>query len=165
MSACLATSLNLMQPMIDIQKKEDILELLSTKALEEGYVTENFSKDLLEREKTFPTGLAMSIPIALAHVGTNCLCSFLALATLRNPVQFGNMDGSDTHVHAKLVFVFGIVKPEEQVIVLQKLGNLFNDSKFLKELSVCDTQEKLLSTLKSYLGGMLNEPKIKGRNH
>jgi PTS system galactitol-specific IIA component len=142
--------------MISAHKKEDVLELLSAKALEEGYVTEKFGKDLLEREQSFPTGLDMSIPISLAHVGTNCLSSFLALATLSNPVPFGNMDGSDTFVHAKLVFVFGIVKPEEQVVVLQRLGNLFKKLEFLKKLYLSDTQESLLSTLKSFLGGMLN---------
>ena len=106
-------------------------------------------------EKEYPTGLNTTIPISIAHVGTHCLESFLSVATLAEPVEFESMDGSEDKLMVRIVFVFGLIHPEQQAFVLRKLGVLFQNPQFLEDLQDSKTSEALLKVMLGYLGDML----------
>jgi PTS system galactitol-specific IIA component len=155
LTAYLKTSDEIIFPALQAENKEQIFKRLCDTALEKGYVEDGFFEDLVAREKDFPTGLATNIPISIAHVGTHCLESFIAIATLERPVEFENMDGSEEKLQVKIVFIFGLVQLEEQTAVLRKLSVLFQNHEFLEQIYSSQTSKALLKVMLNYLGDML----------
>jgi PTS system galactitol-specific IIA component len=155
MTTYLKTAEEMMFPALHAETKEQVFRKICDRAVSMGYVEEGFYDDLVVREQSFPTGLATSIPIAIAHVGTHCLESFIAIAALENPVEFENMDGSEEKLQVKIVFVFGLIHQEEQSSVLRRLSVLFQSAGFLEEIYGSQSAGVLLKTMRSYLGDML----------
>lgn len=151
----LATSKDLMFPQITVADQEMLIKVLCEKAVEKGFIEPQFCLDLLEREKKFPTGLDTPVPMAIPHVGTHCRKSFLSLATLKKPIQFEMMDGSEGEFPVKIVIVFGIVDPAEQVEVLKKFSCLFQNREFLEKLQQAPSADMMLAMLNEVLEDML----------
>lgn len=151
----LATSKDLMFPQITVVNQEMLIKVLCEKAVEKGLIEPQFCLDLLEREKEFPTGLDTPIPMAIPHVGTHCCKSFLSLATLKEPIQFEMMDGSEGRLPVKIVIMFGIIDPAEQVEVLKKFSCLFQDRSFLEELHQAPNSDTMITILNEALEDML----------
>lgn len=73
---------------------EDALRTLAAHLLDEGSVAEGFPAALLERERSYPTGLPTPLPTAIPHVDPEYVHRpGLAIATLAEPVGFGEMGG------------------------------------------------------------------------
>ncbi|MGI6145510.1 MAG: PTS sugar transporter subunit IIA [Peptococcia bacterium] len=147
----LATSKELMFSQINVDSQKTLFQIICGKALEKGFVKAEFYQDLLEREETYPTGLDTPIPMAIPHVGTHCCQSFLSLATLKTPIEFEKMDGSEGTLPVRIVIMFGIVNPNEQVEVLQKLSCLFQNKPFLEKLAQAPNSDALLAVLDEVL--------------
>jgi len=152
----LITTSELIFLQVSEESKEDLLHKICSKVEEKGYITTEFAEDLIRREIEFPTGLDTPIPIAIPHIGTNCRDSFFSMTTLKDPVEFENMDGSETMIPARIVFLFGIVEPEEQVKVLRKLSAMFRNRSFLDSLYKSSDPEEALKYLEDILGEMID---------
>jgi Phosphotransferase system mannitol/fructose-specific IIA domain (Ntr-type) len=152
----LNTTSELMFLQVSEESKENLICKICSRAEEKGYVTSKFAEDLLSREAEFPTGLNTPVPIAIPHIGTNCNKSFFSFATLKKPIDFENMDGSEGMVPVRIVFLFGIVEPEEQVGVLTKISKLFQDKDFLEKIYESLNPNEALKIVKDILGGMVD---------
>lgn len=96
---------NLFFPELNLTKKEDILGLMSNSMFANGYVTNDFFKGVLEREKLASTGL--NNMLAIPHPLQSCSSkNAIAVAILKNPIPWG-VD------KAQLIFMPGI-KAEEK---------------------------------------------------
>lgn len=107
--------------------KEEVINALGKQALNLGCVEQEFLANILEREKVFPTGLEMGLPIAIPHIREGCKKSFISIATLKTPVVFNAMEDFEREIAVELVFMFGITNPEDQVEVLKKLVEIFQN--------------------------------------
>ncbi|HVI41573.1 MAG TPA: PTS sugar transporter subunit IIA [Anaerovoracaceae bacterium] len=136
----------------EAKDRRQIIEELGQRVLAKGYINPEFITKLLEREEEFPTGLETAYPIAIPHVGEDCIQSFLAVATTREPIIFNAMDGSGKELGVQLIFLFGITNPKEQVEVLKKFMFAFNEEKNLKTLIEMEDKVKTLKLLKTLLG-------------
>lgn len=132
--------------------RRHIIEELGKLALDRGYINPEFITKLLEREEEFPTGLETVYPIAIPHVGGNCIQSFLAVATVHEPVVFNAMDGSGKELGVRAIFLFGITNPKQQVEVLKKFIFAFREEKNLKKLLEMQDKTEALELLKTLLG-------------
>lgn len=148
----LRTSPSLIVTDCNAKTDEEVITLLSRLAQEQGYVNEIFLEKILEREKAYPTGLPTAVPIAIPHVHDGCLESFFSAAVLKDPVDFGSMDGSDDPVSAMMVFLFGITDPSHQTAVLRKFSLVFQDAELLKKYISTKEDHVLLAELKETLG-------------
>lgn len=146
---------NMVMPQTEITDKTVLLRALCAKAEQNGFVSAAFANALKKREAEFPTGLETPIPIALPHVGVECYKSFMGVATLEKPMLFESMSGGDP-VAVRIVFLFGIVDPAEQVVILRKFSRLFQDRDFLERLSGAGTPEAALAPLRETLGDLLS---------
>ncbi|MDR1471355.1 MAG: PTS sugar transporter subunit IIA [Synergistaceae bacterium] len=134
----------------------EVIACLAGLAREEGFVEELFVTSIQERELEYPTGLAMPVPLAIPHIGDGCAVPFVSVATLDPPVVFKSMDRSGDDVHARIVFLFGILEPKSQLAVLRKFARAFANGDDVGRLAASDTPGALLRELNGILGGMLN---------
>jgi len=152
MSTQLLTDEDLILLNFEAKDRKEIIEELGRRVLAKGYICPEFIPKLLEREEEFPTGLETVYPIAIPHVGEYCVQPFLAVATTKEPVIFNAMDGSGKELDVRLVFLFGITNPEEQVTVLKRFMFAFNEEKNLKSLIQMEDKRQALQLLQSLLG-------------
>lgn len=134
---------------------DELIETAGRAAVELGYAEEGFVEDVIAREKEYPTGLNAVMPIAIPHVGTHCLKSFLSVTTLKKPIGFEPMDGRGDQLDVQIVFMFGLVDHRDQVTVLKKLAQMFKDKEALTRLVSAETAAAGCGIIADYLGDLV----------
>ncbi len=133
----------------------EAIETLARLAQKQGFVEEEFVEKVLAREKEYPTGLEMPIPLAIPHIADGCKECFVAVATLQSSVIFKSMDLSGDDIPVQIVFLFGILDPKSQLAVLRKFAATFSNKAAVERLLAADGEEALLSELDAVLEGLL----------
>lgn len=151
----LATSKDLVVLNFAAKNKEQVIRELGQRVLKKGHIEEEFIERVLKREEEFPTGLAFEVNIAIPHIGEHCNNSFLSFATLKEPVLFSPMDGSEEDLNVEIVFLFGITNPEAQVEVLKKFIFAFREGDALVKLKGYTEAAEALNYLNTILGNVL----------
>ncbi len=137
---------------LDIEDKEEGLYLLSRKLQLMDLVEEGFYGHLLERETNYPTGLPTAIPVALCHTEAQYVKrSALAVATLKQPVAFGEMGNPDHVLPVQVIFLLALVDPKDQVPWLKKMVLLFKAEEALKKIRNAKSKEAICEYLKDSL--------------
>jgi PTS system galactitol-specific IIA component len=114
---------------------EEAIRLLSRRLEQGGYVRPTFADAVLEREKTFPTGLPTEPPVAIPHTDVeHCLKPAVAVAMLKRPVLFQAM-GRGGDLRVGVIFLLSITDPQAQVGWLGRLVQFFQKTGHLKELA------------------------------
>jgi len=120
---------------LDVPNAEEAIRRLGARMVDYGYVRETFVDAVIERERTFPTGLPTSIPVAIPHTdAVHCCRPAIAIGVLTRPVTFGEMGNPQGKVDAKVIFLLSITDPSQQVVWLQKLVEAFQHPHFLQHL-------------------------------
>lgn len=130
--------------------RDEALRQLADELERRGLVAETFYTGILEREKSFPTGLAVSgTGIAIPHTDPDKVHrSQIGFMSLKQPVLFGAMGSAGEEVEVRLIFMLALKEAHEQLEMLQKLIVLFQDAAKVKALLGCRTQEEYLSLIR-----------------
>ncbi|MGK7379247.1 PTS sugar transporter subunit IIA [Planococcus sp. 1R117A] len=130
---------------MEANSKEEVLTILGNQLLKKGFVKENFVESILEREKTFPTGLpTVPFGVAIPHTDGNMVNeSKIAFATLKKTVKFVAMGQGDQLVDVKLVFLLALKHPSGQLEMLQKLVGLFQNPDTVSRLAAVKNVDEL----------------------
>lgn len=133
------------------QSSTELFENFSYKAQNLGYVNDSFLPKIVQREATFPTGIALEdYSVAIPHTDPECIeKEFVAIYTLDNPVKFSRMDDPSRQVDVELVFVLGLNQPHTQLEMLQILMGVIQDSSFVKQLIQNDS-EQILKAIETF---------------
>lgn len=124
---------------LNCSTSEEALTTITELLVKSGYVKPNYLKDIIERERRFPTGLPTEpFPVAIAHADPkNVIKSGIAVGLLKKPIAFNEM-GTPTNILAvPIVFVLAILDAEKQTKLLQELMNILsnrNNNGVLKRL-------------------------------
>ena len=139
---------------IDFKTSREIETFLADQLYENGYVKEGYKKALLEREQKFPTGLPSSQPaIAIPHANADLVNkTTLAIATLKEPVEFKNMGNTKEDIPVRIVIMLVIAEPHSQVKMLQKVADIVQNEEIRKEFLQAETKQKLLKLIQSAIG-------------
>lgn len=139
---------------IDFKTSREIETFLADQLYENGYVKEGYKKALLEREQKFPTGLPSSQPaIAIPHANADLVNkTTLAVATLKEPVEFKNMGNTKEDIPVRIVIMLVIAEPHSQVKMLQKIADIVQNEELRKEFLQAETKQKLLQFVQSAIG-------------
>lgn len=139
---------------IDFKTSREIETFLADQLYENGYVKEGYKKALLEREQRFPTGLPSSQPaIAIPHANADLVNkTTLAVATLKEPVEFKNMGNTKEDIPVRIVIMLVIAEPHSQVKMLQKVADIVQNEELRKEFLRAETKQKLLQLVQSAIG-------------
>jgi len=134
--------------LIDVEAKSDteIISILVEKLISRGLVKDSFKNAVLEREKTFPTGLpTMGIGIAIPHADSKYVNEpSFAIAKLKNPVSFSKMGGEpDEKVDVSLVILMGVREDKAQVKTIVKIIKMFSDEMIVNKIKKSKTNREL----------------------
>ena len=128
----------------------EAIHLCAQKLKEEGYVTDQFESNCINREKEYPTGLPTVGPVAMPHseasgVVKNAIC----MLKLDKPVCFRRMDDETEDISAKMVFNLALTDSSHMEI-LQHLMGLFANTEKMQDLYDTDIKD-LPAKLATYI--------------
>jgi len=122
---------------LDASDSKTVIEALSNRLFEAGFVHSSFSQAALERESRMPTGLPLGgkYNAAIPHTEIeHVIKPALALATLKQPVNFQNMIEPENAVPVQLVIVMALEQAKTQVEMLQEIAGVLQDEIIIEKL-------------------------------
>lgn len=131
---------------VDAKDSTEAIDLLGRSLMENGYVKQGYVDSVLQREQTFPTGLALkNVGIAIPHASPegNVLKNGIAIARLNNPVQFNWMENPDEKIDVNMVFMLALADSSEHLDVLKKLFVAFQNEELVESLKNSSSDEFL----------------------
>ena len=128
----------------------DLFEQVASLLEERQIVTPTYRSALIEREKSFPTGLDMEflgkdLPnVAIPHTDiVHNLTKNVVVVRLDKPVTFHNMIAPDKEVQVSLLFFIINNTSSSQTNILAQLMDFFTSNGNLEALSKLDSEDKL----------------------
>jgi len=136
----------------------EVLSAFAQQALAAGAVRPSYEQALLERELAFPTGLPTVIPVAIPHADVeHAIESGLGIATLAQPVEFGEMGGADSIVEARVAVLILVTEPHAQAEMLSQLIGVFQLDGWYDVLSAATTPDALAAAFAELLASTAAE--------
>lgn len=136
----------------NVQAKTDseVLAFLASEMYKKNYVKEEYIQAIQEREKEYPTGLPSTPPgITIPHANYEMVNkTTLAIATLKDPVLFHNMENNNEQLPIQIVIMMAIGEPHGQVEMLQKIVGIIQDEPLRQEMIRAGNDTELLELLK-----------------
>lgn len=137
---------------LEAETTDDIFKALSEVLLKANFVKSSFCNGLIERESKFPTGLTLEgkYNVAIPHTDAiHVIKPAIAIATLKKPVVFNNMDG-DGQANVNIVFAMALNEPHSQVMMLQQLMLLIQDENILKSMKDAKDSKELYDIVSKF---------------
>jgi galactitol PTS system EIIA component len=142
--------------LLDVEgdSKEEILEVIAQNLVDKGLVKESFIPAIIKREKEFATGLPTAgVSVAIPHTDVeHVIRKSISVAVLKKPVDFVIMGDDSETTPVQLIFMLAMDEAHSQLLLLQKLMQLFQDEEVLKFL----VNQKNKTEIKSILEEKLN---------
>lgn len=127
---------------LDVENQEQLFDKVAKLLEERQIVTSTYREALIEREKSFPTGLDMEflgkdLPnVAIPHTDiVHNLTENVVVVRLKKPVTFHNMIAPDKEVEVSLLFFIINNSTSSQTNILAQLMDFFTANGNLKALS------------------------------
>ena len=135
---------------LNAKDQTDLFEQVASLLEERQIVTPTYRSALIEREKSFPTGLDMEflgkdLPnVAIPHTDiVHNLTENVVVVRLDQPVTFHNMIAPDKEVQVSLLFFIINNSSSSQTNILAQLMDFFTSNGNLEALSKLDSEDKL----------------------
>jgi len=122
---------------LDAPDSKTVIETLASRLFEAGFVHASFAQAALDRESRMPTGLPLGgkYNAAIPHTDIeHVIKPGLALATLKNPVNFQNMIEPESSVPVQLVILMALEQAKTQVEMLQEIAGVLQDEIIIEKL-------------------------------
>ncbi|MDH6364244.1 PTS system galactitol-specific IIA component [Enterococcus sp. PF1-24] len=137
------------------QEKDSQMEIFTQLAealLQQDLVNEHFLENVIKREEIFPTGLNINgIGVAIPHTDSEYVkTSQIAFMSVRKPIIFYEMGTTDKAVPVQLIFMLALKEAHEQLGMLQKLIEMFQQPKVLAELLAVKEQQDFQKIIARY---------------
>lgn len=113
---------------------------MADRMFEVGVVKDTYAGAIAEREKGFPTALAVgevnaAIPHCdTEHVNKDAVC----VGILKKPVAWHRMDDAAATTDVSLVFMLALSEPHAHLQMIQKVIGIIQDQELAKQLVACD---------------------------
>lgn len=133
-----------------VKNKEEGIKKLADEFLENELVKDTFFQAVIDREKVYPTGLSINdIGIAIPHTDSiHIIRPQIGFMSLKEPVIFKDMVDEKNEIKVSAIFMLGLLKSEQQIDILQKLVDLFQDQEMLKKVIACTNIDEFKNIMK-----------------
>ncbi len=134
--------------------KEDAIQKFSGLFVKDGFVRQSYPLAVLEREKSYPTGLQLDdMGVAIPHVtgAEHVVVSAIGVAQLKSPVVFYHMGDSDVKVRVELIFMMSILYPGDQLDILQKMMEVFENNDVMRKFAKAKSEDELCKVAKNHI--------------
>ncbi|ADQ14103.1 PTS sugar transporter subunit IIA [Halanaerobium hydrogeniformans] len=138
---------------LKVDSKKEVIKKLNKKMLKKEIVKESYLDAVLKREEEFPTALSTeNINFAIPHTDPKHVNrAALAIALLKNKVNFISMENYDKEIEVEIVFLLAIKDPSKQVKVLQKLMEIMQSKVIVDKILTAENQSKLVDIFEKRL--------------
>ncbi|EGO8846819.1 PTS sugar transporter subunit IIA [Enterococcus faecalis] len=135
---------------LKLGSSSEVLAFLAKQLHQQGYVKAEYSEAIQAREKEYPTGLPSTQPgIAIPHANYELVKqTTLAIATLKEPVFFHNMENVKQEIPVQIVIMMAIGEPHAQVEMLQKIVQIIQNESLRQAMIQANDDQTLLKLLK-----------------
>lgn len=143
---------DLVFPNLAVVDQDDLFSKMCTVLNEQGFVKGSFLKGIRNREQIYPTGLEMGdYGCALPHTDVEHVINpATVIATLTNPVEFGVMGDPDKKVDVNVVFMLALNRKEDQVVMLQELAALIQNTDVIAKMRKAASGNEILNIIKNF---------------
>ena len=120
--------------------------MVSSHLLDEGKVKQSYEEHLIDREREYPTGLALGdINVAIPHTDYQYAnTTQLLVATLKKPVEWHNMEDSDETILVSAVVLSVFDKPEHQLEALQQIIAVLQNQELVARIVASDSAQQVI---------------------
>lgn len=139
----------------DTKTKEEVFKNIGNYLQEKGYVTEEFTQEIIKREDNYPTGLDLSLVspdisnVAIPHTETQyCLTNNIVLVKLKNTLPFYNMIKPDQELDVKYLFIIINSNKTAQTDVLSGLMDYFTNEQNMKHIDKLNDVQEIYQYIK-----------------
>lgn len=138
---------------IEAESFEEVLEIMAKNLYEKGIVKESYIAAVIDREKTYATGLPTNgYSVAIPHTDTEHVNEkAISVGILKNEVEFGIMGENSEKTPVKLVFMLAMDQAHSQLKLLQSLMQVFQNAEILKSIAQEESKMKMKDMLLSQL--------------
>lgn len=137
---------------LSFENSTEVLNFLSNKLHEEGFVKDEYGEAILKREEEYPTGLPAEIKIAIPHCDHNLVNrAAIAMGILKNPVDFKAMDDPSMNLGVRIVIMLALDEAHGHIEMLQKIIKLIQNTEDLNKIIESKSNENLLEIVQNYL--------------
>ncbi|MCD6484692.1 MAG: PTS sugar transporter subunit IIA [Candidatus Odinarchaeota archaeon] len=136
------------------QNYHNAITELGNLLLKQGFVTEEFIKATLERERKYPTGLPTKIGVAIPHPPPDpkyIKKNSIAIGIYKEPVYFRRMDDPEQTVPVNIVILFALKEEEGYVKFLKNLMFLIQKSDILENIIKTKSRKEIAEILRKEL--------------
>ena len=135
---------------MEAQDYQEVMKKLGGAFIENGYAHECYIDALIAREKEFPTGLDVNgIGVAIPHTDVSHVKKpGVAIAVLKQPVDFIQMGSDDDIVKVQLIFMLAVVDPSAHLERLQRILQVIQDTEVLEKLLKVKDQKQIIEIIK-----------------
>ena len=132
---------------------KEVVERLSNVLITQGYVKLSYLPSAVERERTCPTGLPTpGLGTAIPHgAPENTLKPGIAVATLAQPVKFGELGDPRKKVKVSVVFMLSVTQPDDQIYLLKSIVSVYKDEAALRKLHAASSPQDLVQQINEAL--------------
>lgn len=139
----------------------EVLAYLAEQLYEQKYVKKEYIQAIQEREREYPTGLPSTTPaVAIPHANFEMVeKTTLAIATLKEPVDFHNMENNQETLPIQIVIMMAIGEPHGQVEMLQKIVGIIQNEPLRQAMVEATSDHQLLMLLQEAVADKEEEEK------
>lgn len=147
---------SLVRTRIQAHSQQEVIEMVAETLIHEGYVSQHYPKQVMEREALYPTGLVTKgAVIAIPHsFSEDIKGNHVAIGILKTPVSFKSMEDTEQCIQVQLIFMLAIHSAHEQLEMLQVLMQMFKEEQLLKQLSTMEDRIAICALLNTYIDGL-----------
>lgn len=129
--------------------QKEAMKQITDSLMEKGFVKDGYYEMLMEREAVYPTGLRTEpFAVAVPHTDPECVMKpCIAVARLRDPVEFAEMGNETQTVQVKYIFNLVLQKMEQQLELLQTVIGVFTNSYLMERLGSEHKPDKIAEIL------------------
>ena len=140
---------NLIITDLEASSSSDVFSALGGLLTKEGYTKDSYVAALNAREAEFPTGLDLGeLGVAIPHTDASHVNkNAIAIATLKNPVDWIQMGSDDEPVGVKLVFMLSLAA-KGHLEELQQIIGIIQDTEIVKKLIGSDSPAEIIQAIK-----------------
>ncbi|CUH94679.1 hypothetical protein P22_0745 [Propionispora sp. 2/2-37] len=134
---------------LEASDQEDVLKQMAQTLYNAGYVLDSYGEAIIQRERSFPTGLPTGENgVAIPHTDVcHVKAPMIAVGTLKAPVEFKSMGGLEEVVPVKIIFMLAMKNSDNQVKLLSQLMQIIQDQELLEQLAAAQSVSDVITLL------------------
>jgi len=139
-----------------VESKEEIIKKLGGLLFKNGFVKDTFVQAVLDREKTYPTGLqARMAGVAIPHTDTDhVLKPAIAIATLAHPLIFNGMGTPDVEIKVEIVIMLAVHDAKLVIPILRKVIFILENDEALLKMKNAETKKEIRNVMLQHINSM-----------